>query len=1041
MSALDNVKHWIKGNHAAACAAFGIPCDTTSKEHECPLCGKVKFRVRMTGTTAGTYICTCGVKGCGFGILDLIARKELGASREEKVSGSQARQAAKLVDERLGLGFFADDPTYTPPTPAQKAEQERERKEALEQRQRESAELEAQQIAAAGRRVQDALSRATLGECAYMQDKGFDECLLPVTARGDGIVTLTDIDGRYRSVQYLPAPDALDDSGEPRHKSLMKDAPISGAFIDVLPNDSANTIIITEGYATARSVAISEPLSHVVAAISAVNLQNVATAFRDRFPALEIVIAADNDFRKPSDIDTNGKPKMNTGIIKANEAAQAVGALVVSPGCLGGRKQDWDDVRRELGVERMTEEFKRGLERARKEKAAGGAALSRMTGTTNTDNNNPDSPDYNPISAILDDAQRKKNPALRPASYPKVPDSVDIANSRCPDHFKKYYSERTTPQEMQPDAVPFLIERESGSIVHINPRLRASGEDGAKFKYALLDTVIDGVKPVLRGYRDNEAYTTFVNTRRAELRLAVADSADAKRLSAALRAIGGTVNGTLVDFYRNAYLPEQRLPQAVYGSAPGWQRHDGKPFYVSQAGKTYLTNDVRYEFVTPIEQRFRTPPSGTLDEYRDKVINLIRNNEGMVFQVLIELASILFPIRNGSTRAEGITFNVYGPSTKGKSLAMRVGASVWGEHNQLTESANATYTALVNSAVKSSGGAMRIDDLSAMNNVRGSDYENLIYSIGNGKGKLRSAVDGKNIAADEFSVICLMTAEKTISEEVWQKESYRFKAGAEARLIEQPFIPVDKFGEAANIETYAGMVSNGINQYYGSLGVAWLNALHAKGWDAIQRELREYSDMFKSHMADTLGSAWDARPGYKARAHQIYAVVFAAGMMSLDLTGLTEDEVLDTVEACIIMEMQSNNIGTSRDREAVSTLWDFLTANTGGMGAIAREGNKATQQRGGNESIGWLDLEETGNHEEYRPVFYLNKKQLNTIAKSECGMTGADMLALLDKYGYHETPDTERGRKDGTMQKRVRTAAGFSNLYLIKLSAPAHAEE
>lgn len=413
----------------------------------------------------------------------------------------------------------------------------------------------------------------------------------------------------------------------------------------------------------------------------------------------------------------------------------------------------------------------------------------------------------------------------------------------------------------------------------------------------------------------------------------------------------------------------------------------------------------------------------------------------MVFQVLIELASILFPVRNGSTRAEEITFNVYGHSGRGKTLALKVGASVWGDYSVLMESANATYTALVNSAVKSSGNAMRIDDLSAMGNVRGPDFENLIYSFGNGKGKLRSAQDGKNMPADEFSVICLMTAEKTISETVWQKEGYRFKAGAEARLVEQPFIEFEDLAGHGDIASYANAVNSAINQHYGVLGESWLNTLHLMGWDKIQRELRQHCTAFNAHMESEFPEAWKARPGHKVRAHQIYAVVFAAGMMSQELTGLTADEILIAVESSIIVEMSSNEIGTSRDKEAVNTLWDFLTANTTSMGAVAREGNKANVQRGGSESLGWLDLVETQNHEECEPVFYLNKKQLNTIAKNECGMTGADMLALLDKYGYHETPDTVRGRKDGTIKRRVRAGQGIVMADLLKIAEPATTEE
>lgn len=194
MSALDNVKHWMKTNYPAACAGFSIPCEQSSKEHECPLCGKRKFRVRTTGATAGTYICTCGVKGAGFGILDLIARIELGASTDTRVDGSTLRKAAKLVDERLSLGLFATEPGYKPPTAQEREAAERERKEAFEQRQREATEQEELLIASAAPRVRDILTKAVEGESAYLKAKGFDKCVLPVTARGDGVLRLTDID-------------------------------------------------------------------------------------------------------------------------------------------------------------------------------------------------------------------------------------------------------------------------------------------------------------------------------------------------------------------------------------------------------------------------------------------------------------------------------------------------------------------------------------------------------------------------------------------------------------------------------------------------------------------------------------------------------------------------------------------------------------------------------------------------------------------------------------------------------------------------------
>lgn len=1039
MSALDDVKHWMKTNYAAACAAFSIPCEQSTKEHECPLCGKAKFRVRMTGATAGTYICTCGVKGCGFGVIDLIARKELGAPSDERVSGSLIRQAAKLVDERMGLGFFSADDSYSPPTAEERAKREREQKEALEQRQRESAELEEQQIAAAALRVRDVLDKAKPSECEYLKAKGFEDCVLPVTARGDGALRLADIDNRDRSVQYLPAPNAVDNEGQPRHKSLMKNAPISGAFIDIQPNDKANTLIITEGYATGRSVSICAPFSRVVAAISASNLKNVATAFRDRFPALDIVIAADNDYHAPSDVDANGRPKTNTGLIAANEAAKAVNGLVVAPLCLGRNKQDWDDVRMELGVERMAEEFNRALEKAKKEKASGQEALSG-TAQNNGANSNP----Y-PWDSNTSNVTTGKSPVNLPvASVPRIPATVNIAKFRIPDHYKKYYSDKVTPQDQQPDGTDFIVKREDKSIALVDPTT-GRGEDGQSgvFKHARTSEILRGVRPVLRGYKEHEAYITFENIGNSSRRVSLPWSSDAKRLAAALRSLGSevVVDGAYIDFYRNAYLVEQNLPSAIYGSAPGWHEHDGVKFYVSQAGKTYLSENVLFELDNPIDSKYKCVPAGNIEDYRSNVINLTKDNAGFVFQILLELASVLFPVRNGSIKAEGITVNIYGHSGKGKTLAMKLGASLWGNPDQLTESANATYTAIINSAVNSSGSAMRIDDLSAMPNLRGADFENLVYSIANGKAKGRSGQDGKNLPVTSFSTICLMTAEKTIADELWQKEKHRFKAGAEGRLIEQPFIEPQDLKGCRDIRSYASALTSAMLSCNGVMGVEWLNHLSKLGWDGIKDNLKNHSMQFEDMMRNQYPDVMNAREGYKVRAHSLYSVVYAAGMMSTDITGYTEDEILEAVQENMIAEMASNDVGHARDMAAAVELWDYLTGAINRMGAIAREGNKANLQRGGDESAGWLDMVESGDDDECRPVFYLNKRQLNNAAKEACGMSGGDLLSILTKYGYHETPTDARGERDGTVQRRVRSGSATTNVRVIKISAPEEITE
>ena len=82
----------------------------------------------------------------------------------------------------------------------------------------------------------------------------------------------------------------------------------------------AGLLVVCEGYATGAS--IHEATGHAVAvAFTSGNLLGVATALHKKYPALTIVIAADDDWR------TEGNP----GLTSAKQAAMAVGGVVVRP--------------------------------------------------------------------------------------------------------------------------------------------------------------------------------------------------------------------------------------------------------------------------------------------------------------------------------------------------------------------------------------------------------------------------------------------------------------------------------------------------------------------------------------------------------------------------------------------------------------------------------------------------------------------------------------------------------------------------------------
>ncbi len=98
-----------------------------------------------------------------------------------------------------------------------------------------------------------------------------------------------------------------------------------------------DTAYIAEGLASAYSCHILLDYAPVFVAFTASNLSNVSKLVRAQFKNIKIVILADNDVRnKPNEI--------NTGIVEAEKAANAVNASVSIPSHPSGKKVDFNDL-------------------------------------------------------------------------------------------------------------------------------------------------------------------------------------------------------------------------------------------------------------------------------------------------------------------------------------------------------------------------------------------------------------------------------------------------------------------------------------------------------------------------------------------------------------------------------------------------------------------------------------------------------------------------------------------------------------------------
>ncbi|HEI8512302.1 TPA: toprim domain-containing protein [Morganella morganii] len=291
------VNHW--GSVLSAC---GVDVPERGKHGACPMCGGTDRFHFIDDHHNGNWFCRqCDEPNHGDG-LDLIA----------KVKGISVLDAAKEVSQALSLPL---------PEPARQ----------------EAPKSAAPPIA---EKVSKLVAQTTIGQSSYLTAKGHTS---PVRLLEDGSLLLVIRCGDEVTGAQIIRPD-----GE---KRLIAGTRKKGSFIPVSePPETADTVLIAEGYATALTVAqLHDGL--VLAAIDEGNLLPVTEWAAGRYPEAKIIIAADNDI-KPS--------QPNVGKISAEKAVKSFHRCWVTLPPTKD-KADWDDYRQQHGTEAAKQAFSKGL--------------------------------------------------------------------------------------------------------------------------------------------------------------------------------------------------------------------------------------------------------------------------------------------------------------------------------------------------------------------------------------------------------------------------------------------------------------------------------------------------------------------------------------------------------------------------------------------------------------------------------------------------------------------------------------------------------
>ena len=262
---------------------------------------------------------------------------------------------------------------------------------------------------------------------------------------------------------------------------------------------------------------------------------------------------------------------------------------------------------------------------------------------------------------------------------------------------------------------------------------------------------------------------------------------------------------------------------------------------------------------------------GTLSQWRDEIAKPVQAHGKLVFSLSTAFAGqLLKPLGQ-----QGKGFHLKGTSSKGKSTALYLACSVWGNPKTFFRTWKATGNALEHTAHLHNDGFLALDEIGEIANPR--ELGNTIYMLANGLGKGRM---NRQLAMRElkrWDLNFLSNGECSLKD-IMQENGQKSKLGQEIRLIE---IDVDQaqygifdcIDFAEDGAKQSNLLNERVNEAYGVAGVEWLNYLTANKAERIQQAkaiFEQYQSELTAHHTQ----------GHINRVASSFALVAVAGELA-----------------------------------------------------------------------------------------------------------------------------------------------------------------
>lgn len=459
----------------------------------------------------------------------------------------------------------------------------------------------------------------------------------------------------------------------------------------------------------------------------------------------------------------------------------------------------------------------------------------------------------------------------------------------------------------------------------------------------------------------------------------------------------------------NKWLMQQKpKPRFIAAVRTGW--HCSNRSFVLPY-KTIGYQNVRFQSELATHNNFTQ--QGHVENWKRSVAQYARGNPILILTLSAAFAAPLLLIGKKQYTG-GMGIHLVGQSSKGKTTALQVAASVWGGPEYIC-TWNTTSNGAEAIAAELNDALLILDEISECDPL---EIGSIIYALANGQGKQRALRNGRSQTSFKWRTIFLSSGERTLAAHM-QEIGKQIKAGQEARLLDIPstdrsFGAFDNLHHFSNGCEFSDYLKRATSENYGTAGPEFIKCL-----------LEDKEDLSEAYLRiRNLPEFSAATDGIENRASSMFALLAMAGEKATEygLTGWSQGEALKSILDLMRYWQDFRGEGQTETRQILECIQSFIERHGDGRFSGLHDSSKS----GDNDNIDqkpivrdragyWKDIKEGR-------AYLFNSSALKEAA---AGYDFKFILRTLKDSGWITTHDAKKH------SKKVRVDNRSLNLYWI----------